>query len=48
MLKRYSYNGLTYQWEEGEQPKGAIELKEAAPKTRERRPTNKARAKKAE
>lgn len=43
MLKRYSYNGLTYQWEEGQQPDGAIEIKQATPKTRERKAANKSR-----
>lgn len=43
MLKIYEYNGLTFQWEEGEQPEGAVEVKQAAPVTKEVKPTNKAR-----
>ena len=27
MLKVYEYGGLTYQFEEGEQPAGAVEVK---------------------
>lgn len=29
MLKIYEYGGLTYQFEEGEQPIGAVEVKKA-------------------
>lgn len=39
MLKIYEYNGLTFQWEDGEQPKGAVEVKQ-----KERKTPNKARA----
>lgn len=39
MLKRYEYNGLVFQWEEGKQPKGAVEVS-----TKETKPQNKARA----
>ena len=28
MLKRYEYRGLTFQFEEGQQPKGAKEIAE--------------------
>ena len=44
MLKLYEYNGLTFQFEEGEQPKGAVEVKQAKAETKEAKPTNKARA----
>lgn len=40
MLKIYEYNGFTYQYEEGTQPKGAVEVKPQ----KERKTTNKARA----
>lgn len=40
MLKIYEYNGLTFQWEDGEQPKGAVEVKQQ----KERKTPNKARA----
>jgi len=43
MLKVYRYNGLTFQFEEGEQPAGAVEVKQAKPETKEVKPTNKAR-----
>lgn len=39
MLKRYEYNGLVYQWEEGKQPEGAKEIPAKVVK-----PANKARA----
>lgn len=42
MLKVYQYNGLTFQFEEGEQPKGAVEVKAKAA-IKEVKPTNKAR-----
>lgn len=44
MLKTYKYNGLTFQFEEGEQPKGAVEVKQAAAKTKEVKPANKSRS----
>lgn len=31
MLKIYKYNGLTFQFEEGTQPEGAVEVKTEAP-----------------
>lgn len=40
MLKIYEYNGLTFQWEDGEQPDGAVEVKQQ----KERKTPNKARA----
>ena len=44
MLKKYIFNGKEWQYEEGEQPKGAIELKAAQPtKNKAAKPTNKAR-----
>ncbi len=50
MLKIYKYNGLTYQFEEGEQPAGAIEVKAVdnkavePPKKEAPKPANKAKA----
>lgn len=41
MLKIYQYNGLTFQFEEGEQPKGAIEVKQ--PDAKKVKPANKLR-----
>lgn len=41
MLKIYEYNGLTYQFEEGEQPEGAKLVKQ--PEEKEAKPANKAR-----
>lgn len=48
MLKIYEYNGLTYQFEEGEQPEGAKlveqpEAEEEQPEVKEAKPANKAR-----
>lgn len=40
MLKKYEYNGLTYQFEEGKQPKGSKEVKA---ETKEATPANKSR-----
>lgn len=40
MLKLYKYNGFTFQYEEGEQPDGAVEVKPQ----KERKTPNKARA----
>ena len=39
MLKRYIVNGLEYQYEEGTQPKGAVEVK---PEKKAAEPLNKA------
>lgn len=43
MMKIYFYNGFTRQFEEGEQPEGAVEVKSAAPKEKARKPANKAK-----
>lgn len=55
MLKIYKYNGLTFQFEEGTQPEGAVEVKTetpakkmvekkaAEPKSKAVKPANKAR-----
>jgi len=37
MLKIYEYNGFTFQFEEGKQPKGAKEVKQAKPANKERK-----------
>lgn len=42
MLKTYIYNGATFQFEEGKQPKGAIEVKEAKPQNKARATRKKA------
>lgn len=34
MLKIYEYNGLTFQFEEGQQPAGAVEVKPAEAPTK--------------
>ena len=45
MLKIYEYNGLTFQYEEGKQPEGAVEVKQTKkPAAKQERPANKARA----
>lgn len=48
MLKRYRYKGLTFQWEEGKAPEGAVELEaeeRKAPEAKEKpAPRNKARS----
>lgn len=48
MLKRYIVNGLEFQYEEGEQPKGAVEIrperKAAEPLNKAVKPANKAKA----
>lgn len=47
MLKIYEIDGKQWQFEEGEQPAGAVEVKEKAvdpPKTKAMKPSNKARA----
>lgn len=43
MLKRYNWKGLEWQFEEGTQPKGAVEVKAEQPKTKAVTPKNKAR-----
>jgi hypothetical protein len=46
MLKQYIFNGHQYQYEEGEQPEGAVELKAKAkavePPAKAKEPANKA------
>lgn len=42
MLKNYLINGKQFQYEEGEQPEGAVELK-AEPPVKAAEPVNKAR-----
>lgn len=46
MLKDYLYNGAQFQFEEGEQPEGAIEVKAEPPKAAAKavKPANKAKA----
>lgn len=49
MLKEYLYNGARFQFAEGEQPEGAVELKgkppvKAEPEKKAVKPANKARA----
>ena len=44
MLKNYIVNGKQYQYQEGEQPAGAVEVKTApAVQVKEKKPANKAR-----
>ncbi len=44
MLKEYVVNGKQYQYEEGEQPKGAVEVKTKEPeRDKAAKPMNKAR-----
>ena len=43
-LKTYELNGLTFQFEEGKQPAGAVEVKQAAKKEdKQTRPADKER-----
>ena len=42
MLKRYIVNGKEYQYEEGDQPAGAVELKKAPVEKKAAEPLNKA------
>lgn len=44
MLKEYIINGKTFQYEEGEQPEGAVEVKAVEPPKKAVKPANKARA----
>lgn len=48
MLKQYIVNGFQYQYEEGEQPEGAVELvpkkKAAEPSNKAAKPANKRKA----
>lgn len=41
MLKIYKINGLTYQFEEGEQPSDAVEVKTVKPENKAVKPVNK-------
>lgn len=42
-MKQYIVNGFQYQYEEGEQPEGAVELKKAVdPSDKAEKPANKA------
>lgn len=46
MLKHYMYNGCEWQYEEGEQPEGAVEVvkkKAVEPSDKAKKPVNKAR-----
>ena len=42
MLKQYIINGKQYQYAEGEQPEGAVELKAVKPPAKAVKPENKA------
>ncbi|MDU6757678.1 hypothetical protein [Actinomyces sp.] len=42
-LKQYEYRGSTWQFEEGKQPAGAVEIETGQAQTKARRPANKAR-----
>lgn len=42
MLKEYLYNGARFQFEEGDQPAGAVELKGKPPEKAAAKPANKA------
>lgn len=44
MLKEYIINGKQYQYEEGEQPEGAVEVKAVEPPKKAVKPANKSRA----
>lgn len=43
MLKQYIVDGRQYQYEEGEQPEGAVEVKAVEPPKKAVKPANKAR-----
>lgn len=43
MLKNYIVNGLQYQYEEGKQPEGAVEVKAVKPSNKTVKPESKAR-----
>ena len=43
MLKDYIVNGKQYQFNEGEQPEGAVEVKAVKPSTKAVKPAKKAR-----
>ncbi len=42
MLKNYLFNGVQFQFEEGEQPKGAVELNTVKPSEKAVKPEDKA------
>jgi hypothetical protein len=42
MLKNYFYNGRQFQYEEGSQPEGAVEVKAVEPPRKETEPKSKA------
>lgn len=42
MLKQYEYNGLVFQFEEGEQPAGAVEVKRGSKADKAAKPSDKA------
>lgn len=44
MLKEYIVDGKQYQYEEGEQPEGAVEVKAVEPPKKAVKPANKSRA----
>ena len=44
MLKEYIVNGRQYQYEEGTQPEGAVEVKKAEPSDKAAKPANKRKA----
>lgn len=43
MLKEYIVNGKQYQFNEGEQPEGAVEVKAVEPSNKAVKPANKSR-----
>lgn len=43
MLKNYIVDGRQYQFEEGTQPEGAVEVKAVEPSSKAAKPANKAR-----
>ena len=47
MIKEYMVDGKQYQFEEGEQPKDAIEVKKVEPQNKAVKPANKAKRTKA-
>lgn len=44
MLKEYIVDGRQYQYEEGTQPEGAVEVKKAEPSDKAVKPANKRKA----
>lgn len=43
MLKIYEYNGYTFQYEEGKQPEGAVEVKQRTVQNKEAKPATRRR-----